>query len=197
MIVGLVGPSGAGKSELGKLAEALGWFVVDADRVAHTVTDRAEVLSALCAVFGDAIRKNGHLDRAALAKLAFSSPEATERLNQTVLPTITAAIREEIKKADGKPILLDAPTLLETDLVEDCDAVIALLSDAPSRLARIVARDGISEEAARTRMAAARPDGYFLAHATHVLFNNGDFTAFKTEAEQMLASLSKSERKYD
>ena len=192
MIVGLVGPSGAGKSELGRLAAARGWFVIDADRVAHTVTDRADVLSDLCAVFGDEIQQNGHLDRPALAKLAFASPENTERLNRTVLPAIAAAIRDEMRQANGKPILLDAPTLLETDLVDDCEAVLALLGDPETRLSRICARDGIGEAAARARMAAARPDGYFLAHATHVLFNNGDFAAFQTEAERLLDSLTNS-----
>lgn len=194
MIVGLVGPSGSGKSELAARAAGSGWFVIDADRVAREVTNRPAIQAALAEAFGADILPGGVLDRALLASRAFSSPENTERLNRTVLPTVTEAIREKYRQAGERPILLDAPTLLETELTDDCDAVLALLSDRPRRLARVLARDGIDPAAAEQRLDAARPDGYFLARATHVLFNNGTLADFLREADTMLLSLISTEK---
>ena len=96
-IIGLTGPTGAGKSILTATAQRLGFKVIDCDKVARqAVVKDSEGLKALVKVFGaDILLENGELDRKALARKAFSTPENTELLNNTLLPHITALVEKE------------------------------------------------------------------------------------------------------
>ncbi|MBO4734245.1 MAG: dephospho-CoA kinase, partial [Clostridia bacterium] len=112
-ILGLTGPTGAGKSIFSKCAGESGFTVIDCDGVAREAVGKGmPALTRLCEVFGDEILlKNGELDRRKLAGIAFSSPDKTELLNETVLPFIKELVLGRIK---GDLVLLDAPTLFES-----------------------------------------------------------------------------------
>lgn len=174
--LGLTGPTGAGKSTVARLLEQNGIPLVDADAIARTVTEKGSpVLSALADTFGkDILFPDGSLDRRALAAVAFSSKENTEKLNAVTHPAILARIRRALADATGDTVVLDAPLLFETGLDALCDHTVAIVADEAVRLARITARDGISEEAAKKRMAVQPDTAFYAAHADILLYNNGD-----------------------
>ena len=174
--LGLTGPTGAGKSTVARLLEQNGIPLVDADAIARTVTEKGSpVLSALADTFGkDILFPDGSLDRRALAAVAFSSKENTERLNAVSHPAILVRIRRALADATGDAVVLDAPLLFETGLDALCDHTVAIVADEAVRLARITARDGISEEAAKKRMAVQPDTAFYAAHADILLYNNGD-----------------------
>ncbi len=174
--LGLTGPTGAGKSTVARLLEQNGIPLVDADAIARTVTEKGSpVLSALADTFGkDILFPDGSLDRRALAAVAFSSKENTEKLNAVSHPAILARIRRALADATGDAVVLDAPLLFETGLDALCDHTVAIVADEAVRLARITARDGISEEAAKKRMAVQPDTAFYAAHADILLYNNGD-----------------------
>lgn len=174
--LGLTGPTGAGKSTVARLLEQNGIPLVDADAIARTVTEKGSpVLSALADTFGkDILFPDGSLDRRALAAVAFSSKENTEKLNAVTHPAILARIRRALADAAGDAVVLDAPLLFETGLDALCDHTVAVVADEAVRLARITARDGISEEAAKKRMAVQPDTAFYAARADILLYNNGD-----------------------
>ena len=174
--LGLTGPTGAGKSTVARLLEQNGIPLVDADAIARTVTEKGSpVLSALADTFGkDILFPDGSLDRRALAAVAFSSKENTEKLNAVTHPAILARIRRALADATGDAVVLDAPLLFETGLDALCDHTVAIVADEAVRLARITARDSISEEAAKKRMAVQPDTAFYAAHADILLYNNGD-----------------------
>lgn len=174
--LGLTGPTGAGKSTVARLLEQNGIPLVDADAIARTVTEKGSpVLSALADTFGkDILFPDGSLDRRALAAVAFSSKENTEKLNAVTHPAILARIRRALADATGDAVVLDAPLLFETGLDALCDHTVAIVADEAVRLARITARDGISEEAAQKRMAVQPDTAFYAARADILLYNNGD-----------------------
>lgn len=174
--LGLTGPTGAGKSTVARLLEQNGIPLVDADAIARTVTEKGSpVLSALADAFGnDILFPDGSLDRRALAAVAFSSKENTEKLNAVTHPAILARIRRALADATGDAVVLDAPLLFETGLDALCDHTVAIVADEAVRLARITARDGISEEAAKKRMAVQPDTAFYAARADILLYNNGD-----------------------
>ena len=76
------------------------------------------------------------------------------------------------------PIIgIDAINLIEGGLDKMCDCTVAVLSSAELRLGRIMARDGISEEYARLRIAAQKGDDFYRQHCTYTLNNTCDSAA--------------------
>lgn len=183
-VIGLTGPTGAGKSSIMPLAEKLGFFTVDCDKVAREESKNKEMLKSLANFFGDDIIKNGELCRKTLAQRAFSSPENTEKLNEITLPFISAKIMEIIKEKDK--VILDAPTLFESGLHKICTATVCVLADENLRKTRIIKRDNLTEYAAKTRLFAAKTDEFFVSNCDYTVYNNGERDMFLKNAEEIL-----------
>ncbi len=188
MIIGLTGPTGAGKSTAAAAAEDLGLQVIDCDKSARAATEKGtDGLKALAAAFGEEILlPDGSLDRKALAAAAFASPKKTELLNKTILPHIVKLVLAE---AEGKRVLLDAPTLFESGLDSVCTAVIAVSADTEIRKERIIKRDGLSPAAADLRINAGKTDEYYKQRADYFLYNNSDEKAFYKRFSDILKKI--------
>ncbi len=178
-VVGLTGPSGAGKSTVGGLLKAAGCAVIDCDALTRSpaVYDNACVLE-LRQAFGERIAPGGVLDRKALAREVFSSPERKKRLEEIVFPRILRAVEEEVSAAFAAEgcwaAVLDAPTLFEAGLDSSCARILAVTAPEKVRLERVLRRDGITEEQARLRFAAQRDESFYTDRADYVIENGGD-----------------------
>lgn len=187
-VIGLTGPTGAGKSSVTAVAKELGFKVVDCDKLARNAVEKgSEGLAAVAQVFGsDVLNCDGTLNREILAKKAFSTPENTERLNQTLLPHIMVLVREEL--TDDK-VLLDAPTLFESGADALCNEVIAVISDEKTRLARIIERDGITEDAAILRIKAGKPDEFYIEKTHNIVYNDCELSVFNLKIQKLITKL--------
>ncbi len=186
-ILGLTGQTGSGKSTLHSCAEEKGFYVIDCDKVAHSVINENDgAKEALCEAFSSVILTEDKIDRKKLAAEAFKSKEDTELLNKTVLPFIAAEIEAIIEKADSEYILLDAPTLYESGTDKICSFVVALLADEEIRRARIIERDNLSEEAALLRLKAAKKDEYYKRRANKIIYNNGSIKEYTMQFSEIL-----------
>ena len=187
IIIGLTGPTGAGKSTAAAAAKSFGLQVIDCDKLARAATEKGtDGLKALVAAFGEEILlPDGSLDRRALAA-AFASPQKTELLNKTILPHIVKLVLAE---AEGKNVLLDAPTLFESGLNSVCTAVIAVSADAEIRRERIIRRDELSPDAADLRINAGKTDEYYKQKADYFLYNNSDEKAFYKRFSDILEKI--------
>lgn len=187
-MIGLTGPTGAGKTLASRVAENLGVQVIDCDLLARkAVIPETAGLAALVRVFGEEILcEDGTLNRKELAARAFCDAEHTDLLNRTLLPHIVPLVEAE---RTGDNVLLDAPTLFESGLDRECDAVVAVLADFDLRLSRIRARDQLSERQARLRMSAGKSDSFYKERTNYILYNNGDEQAFQREAAALFQKL--------
>lgn len=189
IIIGLTGPTGAGKSSLTTVAEKLGFKVVDCDKLARTAVEKGtKGLKAVVMAFGeDVLDSEGALNRKALAKKAFSSPEKTELLNETLLPHIKELVMSEIER--NSKLLLDAPTLFESGLNKICLKNIAVLADKEIRIERIINRDGIDKDSALLRINAGKTDDFYKENADFVIFNNGNTNDYIREFENIIKNI--------
>ncbi len=189
IIIGLTGPTGAGKSSLLGVAESYGYKVVDCDKTARRATEKGSLgLKALTEVFGcDILCEDGALNRRALAKRAFSSPEKTELLNKTLLPFIARLVLAESEGYDR--VLWDAPTLFESGLDKKCDVTVGVLAHREIRMQRIIKRDNMSESEALIRLNAGKADEYYEKRADYIIYNNGETLAFENKFADILNNL--------
>ena len=180
MIIGITGPTGSGKTTLLEQVERLGGTVLDCDRIYHGLlqTDPA-LLAAIGNRFPGTV-ENGVLQRKKLGAIVFSDKNALADLDKIT----HAAIKSEVLRLlEEKPALaaIDAIGLFESGLNELCDVTVAVTAPEDIRVRRLMAREGIPEDYARSRIAAQKSAEEFAALCHRVLTNDGDLPAFQAK----------------
>lgn len=192
IIIGLTGGMGSGKSTVSAyLAENTGIPVIDADKIAHDITEPGQpTLTRLEEAFGSGIiRADGTLDRKKLAGIVFPSQEKKELLDRITHGAIREQINREIEAADReqKPaVILDVPLLMETGMDAQCDAVWVVTADMKVRIDRISARDNIGEEEINARIARQMSDGERFSRADEIIDNSGDKETLYREIKRLV-----------
>ena len=192
-VVGLTGGTGCGKTTAMDAVTALGGLAIDCDEVYHTLGETSESLrEQLIARFGPACYATGVLNTKPIGEIVFHDPEALLELN-----AIThAAVREEVNRrldewamAGGTLAAVDAIALFESGLSEDCDFAVGITAPFEQRMARIMARDGISEEYARARITSQKPDDYYETNCARVLRNDGTAAEFAAACKEFFTEV--------
>ena len=188
MILGITGGSGCGKTTLLRLIQEAGGLVLDCDAVYHNLlgTDKA-MLSAIEARFPGTV-EDSILQRKKLGAIVFSDPDALADLNRITHAAVKAEVQRQLAANSGLAAI-DAIALFEGGLAELCDVTIAVTAPVEDRIRRLMARDGISEDYARSRIAAQHDDDWFRQRCDHVLENNGTIDAFATKCVAFLRTI--------
>ena len=173
-IIGITGPTGAGKTTALNVLEELGGAVIDCDAVYHDLlTSDIALQSELCQTFGDILDAEKQIDRKKLGAIVFHDPAKLALLNQITQEAICTKVRTLINYAGNVPaVAIDAIALLESPLRELCDTTVAVIATQEIRVARIMAREGISKDYAWSRVRAQKPDEYFIQHCEHIFVND-------------------------
>ena len=190
-VIGLTGGSGAGKTTVLSLLRDCGAAAIDCDRLYDSLLQTSEALRAdLEETFGKLFLPDGSLDRKTLSETVFSDLNQLRKLNAIVYYHVGIAVREQLaaaKKSGKKLAVIDAVNLIESGLGELCDTTVAVLAPLDTRIARIMARDGIDRAQAEKRVAAQQPDETFTARAKQTLINDGSEQALREKALLLLA----------
>lgn len=193
MIIGLTGSMAAGKSTVSRMLEEKGFFIVDADRTAHEVLRKADVISRLATAFGyDVIGSDGEIDRRTLAARAFSTEDGVKRLNGITHPAIYNSMLESAQAAgNGFPaVVFDAPLLIESGLHRVCDKVWLVCANIETRYARIMERDGLTRTEARQRVKNQLPQWRKKPYADVIIDNDGDIETLRQNVDAAIAGLA-------
>ena len=85
-------------------------------------------------------------------------------------------------------VAIDAIALFEGGLAELCDTTVAVTAPLDNRVQRLMARDNITEEQAKLRIHAQKPESWFREQCDYILENNDTAINFQ---EKCLAFFSK------
>ncbi len=189
--VGLTGGLGAGKSTALSALERLGAATLSTDAVVHELYGTGEVRDAVVGRWGDDVAPGGVVDRSAVARHAFATPEDRRWLEELLWPKVgerVAAFREEALGADPAPraAVVETPLLFEAGLDGMYDATIAVVADEAVRAERAGARGhaAVDERAARQLSQDEK-----AARATHVVRNDGTVHELEAALSAVLAKL--------
>lgn len=189
--IGLTGGIASGKSEVSRLLAERGAVIVDADLLAREAVDPgSNGLAEVAEAFGRGVlMADGALDRAALGTIVFGDPAKRETLNAIIHPRVrtrAAQIAAAAVAADPHAVIVqDIPLLVETGQAGNFDVVVVV--DAPDdvRIARLLARNGMSEDEARSRIAAQASREERLAAADHVIANTGSLAELRDAVDRL------------
>ena len=185
LLVGLTGGIGSGKSKVSNLLESLGAAVDCSDKIVRELqSPGGACLRAIAETFGmEYLTPSGELDRPKLGKFVFENPGARLKLNNLIHPLVGAEHqrRAAAHRARGvKVIVADIPLLLEgrkagtgSGAILPFDLIVLVYARQEQQLERVIARDGLSAEEARARIAAQMPIEEKRAMADVVIDNSG------------------------
>lgn len=175
-ILGLTGPIACGKSTVGDLLLELGALErIDADQVVHDLlASDTPAARVVVAEFGPKVmRLDGAVDRSRLGEMVFSNPDTLLRLERILHPAVRSVIRTRVREISSQKgvVVIDAVKLLQSELLELCDAVWVIRCSGEMQLRRLRDVRQMSEEAINGRL-AAQPS-FDHPRVTTVIENSG------------------------
>lgn len=192
LLFGLTGGIATGKSTVTQMLRELGLPVIDADALAREVVEPGRPALAEIAARFPGVVEGGVLNRAKLGALVFKDADARAALNAITHPKIRAlALEKTLALADtgATHAIYDAALLLENKLHEGMNGVILVTCPRETQVARVMARDGLSEEAARARIASQMSTDEKRQYATWVIDNGGTREDTRRQVEAVVRAL--------
>lgn len=179
IVAGLTGGIASGKSTVARMFGELGAMVVSADEIAREVVRPGmPALRDIRAAFGDdVLSSDGTLDRRRLGAVVFGDEAKRRLLERITHPRIREVMRQRIDEAaaGGSPVIAEIPLLFESEAsLALVDVVIVVYVSRDVQLARLMARDGLSQADATARIAAQLPLEDKVMRADYVIDNEGD-----------------------
>ncbi len=205
--VALTGGLGAGKSTAGRMFQALGAHILSSDEIGRELMQPGQpVYAAIVAHFGSRVELlGGGLDRAELARIAFTEGRA-EELNAIVHPAVIARqaeIVERISQEDPSAVVMVESALVFETLhagsggwAQRFDKVVLVTAPEEVKIARFVERAAKGaqltedqrqalEDDARSRLAQQISDERKAALCDYVLSNSGPPTELEWQVDQL------------
>ena len=179
--IGLTGGIASGKSSVGRLLEARGWPVLDADQYARdALAPNTAAAKAVAERFGAAVGNAADLDRKALGRIVFSDAEQRRWLETLVHPVVRDRFQQELERHSQAPVVvLMIPLLFETGLEALCSEVWLVDCEPRQQLERLMLRSGLNEADAQARLAAQWPLSRKRPLADRVIDNRGSADALE------------------
>ena len=180
MIIGITGGTGCGKTTLLNVIAEKGGLILDCDAIYYQLLTRDNhLLDAIEARFPGTVI-DGQLHRKKLGSIVFADANALLDLNAITHSAVKAEVLRMLPSTPSL-IAIDAIGLFEGGLAEHCDITVAVTAPEEARIARLMAREGISREYAAKRIAAQQSNAHFASLCDHTLENNKEIDGFQAE----------------
>lgn len=123
--------------------------------------------------FGSEIYNNGKLDRVQLAGIVFTDKNKLDQLTAIVHPAVAQAFDTFCKvHKNANYILKEAAILFEIGDDQNLDSMLVVAAPFQLRLARVIKRDGITEEQVLKRLANQFSQDEIIKKADFVIVND-------------------------
>lgn len=183
----LTGGIAAGKTAVSDLFAQRGVPVIDTDRIAHEIVEPGQpALQRIIKAFGpEFLGADGRLDRKKMRNAIFSSPRQKTRLESILHPAIASEVNHRIAQIAAPWCILVVPLLAETSLFPWIDRVLVVDVEESAQIKRVMARDKISQQQARSILDAQTGRQQRLALADDILDNSGTLKQLEARVDKL------------
>ena len=184
--VGLTGGLSTGKSTVGRILEARGIPVFDADAAVHELYEPGGAgAAAVAELLGPSVLDaEGGVVRATLSEMVLGNTAARLRLEKAIHPMVREAVQEWLASVSDRPVaVIEAALLAETGYHSEYDVLMVVWCDQHQQLQRALER-GVSAERARALINAQLPMSEKKEMADVVVDNRGDLEDLAHEVDR-------------
>ena len=196
--VGLTGGLASGKSFVGRHLVELGCHLLQADHLGHAVlAPGAEAYAAVIAEFGPGIvDADGTIVRKRLGEIVFRDPAQLAKLNALVHPAVFArqeAWFAQVEQQDPQAIaVVEAAIMIESGSYRRYQRLILTVCGEALQIERAMARDGLTEQQIRDRLARQMPESEKRKYADYVIDTSGTPEETLEQTARVCAQLKRS-----
>ena len=195
VVIGVTGNIGSGKSTVCQLLAGLGAAVIDADEVAQkTYKPHSPAWQEIITAFGtEILQPDGEIDRARLAEVVFSHPQALRQLNRIVHPRAKKIVRvqiEEHRRRETKVVALEATLLIEANWRALVDRVWLVIASGERVLQRLAGDSQARRSQVLARLNSQIPPEEKMKYADAVIYNDGDIAQLREKITELWNKLA-------
>ncbi len=179
--VGLTGGIGSGKSTVADMFSQLGIAIIDADVIAHQLTQAGgPALKQIADTFGaEYLDAKAELNRKKLASLVFNDSKARQQLEHIIHPQVRSVMSQALSEQTSAYVILVIPLLLETGFTDLTDRILVIDTPESSQIDRVIQRDKRSQVQVEAIMSQQIDRDSRLAQADDILENTSTLAALK------------------
>jgi len=187
VLLGVTGGIASGKSTVARMLQELGAAVIDFDVLSRVAVEPGkEAWKDIVAFFGEQVlQEDKTLDRKKLSAIVFRDPEKRKKLEGFIHPRIyaefAARVRELTQKDPRAVIQAVVPLLIEANLQPLFHKILVVSVPEEAQIRRLMERDGISQETARSILAAQLPLAEKEGYADYLVDNSGSIEETKRQ----------------
>jgi dephospho-CoA kinase len=194
LVVGLTGGIASGKSTVSRMFREAGIPVICADDLAHEVVKPGSAaLDEIRRTFGEEfIDSDGALDRVAMARLVFQDKDKRRALESIIHPRVgeeRKKLLQEFAAQGHNIVIVDVPLLYESGWTDSFDMIVVAYVPPDIQIQRLIARDSMSPEEARSRLDAQMPIDEKKALAERVIDNTGSIEHTREQVTDIVKEL--------
>ncbi|MGF1521476.1 MAG: dephospho-CoA kinase [Leptolyngbyaceae cyanobacterium] len=189
-IIGLTGGIATGKTTVSHyLKTHHGLPILDADVFARQAVEPGiPILTAIAQRYGATVlNADGTLHRQQLGQIIFNDPQEKQWVEQQIHPFVRQRFAQEMAKLAASPTVVQAiPLLFEANLTDQVTEIWVVTCPETTQLARLMARNALSQEAAQARMGNQWPLAEKTQRADRVLDNSSSLESLYQQVDHML-----------
>lgn len=201
IVIGLTGSIGMGKTTAANMLREMGIPVHDSDQAVHDMLESGgAAVAAVAALFPDTYdAQHNRIDRKKLGPVVFDDREKRRQLESVIHPLVQQSqdvFLLQHARNRAKIVVLDIPLLFEVGAENRVDCTMVVFAPEHIQRQRVMARDGMTEEAFARRKAAQMPDAEKRKRADFIIENGLGLDETRRQIKQAVDQIGLNGGKY-